>query len=153
MEFRHLVLGISLPQLNVWWIWVGYFWGIDSLQSKGEGNGQQIGFYRKSVPGFSMFFGTSTVGFLRWEIQVNPVVQLTLGTFRKRSILQEEIVSSSKKPVFFRGHEPFVLGGGVTLNTLRYQLISINIAGWKIDPEWRRIALSIEHGGYSSQLR
>ena len=82
-----------------------------------------------------MFFGTSTVGFLRWEIQANPVVQLSLGTFRKRSIFQEEIVLSSKKPVFFRGDKPFVLGGGVTLNTLRDQLISINIAGWKIDPE------------------
>ena len=57
------------------------------------------------------------------EIQVNPVVQLTLGTFRKRSIFQEEMVSSSKKPVFYRGHEPFILGGVVTLDALRDQLI------------------------------
>lgn len=52
-----------------------------------------------------------------------PGGSVHLGNFRKRSILQEETVLSSKKPVFFRGHEPFVLGGGVTLDALRDQLI------------------------------
>ena len=83
------------------------------------------------VPGFSMFFGTSTVGRsrrTRW-------FRVNLGNFPKTKHFARGNCLVFQETSILQGHESFVLGGVVTLDALRDQLISINIGGWKMDPE------------------